>query len=220
VSQEPGESPDLGDVPAEGMFRALDDSDEQADARAAEQEMSREEANEWGRQANYRARQLAAENARLRARLGIEPGAPLEGAESEQSSPQSSYRGNVDDTSYSVDSAPASEYDLVLEPLRVSREELRELVKELVREQLPRQRSIAVHIPNEGMARVDSLEVLTKLFPSLVLVVAQLAARATRVPEEDALWSLGVEDEIAGQMNQVARAAPRRVKEQIRSRSF
>lgn len=220
MSQEPGESPDLGDVPAEGMFRALDDSDEQADARAVEQEMSREEANEWGRQANYRARQLAAENALLRARLGIEPGAEIGGGPEDESAAQSSYRGNVDDNTYSVDSGPASINDLVLGASRVSREELRELVREVVKEQLPRPRAIAVHIPNEGMARVDALEVLTKLFPSLVLVVAQLASRAMRVAEDDALWSMGVPDETASQMNQVARAVARRPKEVNRSRSF
>ena len=70
------------------------------------------------------------------------------------------------------------------------------------------------------MVRVAADEVVARLFPSLVLVVAQLAARSTRVAEEDGLWSMGVSDEVASQMNQVARAAPRRVKEQIRSRTL
>ena len=94
-----------------------------------------------------------------------------------------------------------------------------QLLPELLKEALPRQRAIDVYIENEGTAKVAADEVVAKLFPSVVLLVALLAARANRVAEEDGIWSFGLPDEVSHQLNQVARAVPRRPKEIQRSRS-
>jgi hypothetical protein len=219
MSQEP----ELSDQD-EGVFATYEEQEASAEKREAEQRMSHDDLAEYARSANARAREMAAENLELRRRLGIEPGAPLGGGPEPEIASRSSYRGNVDDNTYSAGRAGELN-DLV--PGRgsdglygISPDELRDLVREVVREQLPRPRAIQVHIPNEGMARVDALEVVSKLFPSLVLVVAQLASRAMRVAEDDALWSMGVPDETAAQMNQVARAVARRPKEVNRSRSM
>lgn len=193
----------------EGVFRTY----EEQEARATEQELSREEANEWGRQANYRARQLAAENQELRARLGIEPGAAIGGTETgESDAPQGSWP-NVGAISPNLgaDSSPVN--DLV-------REAVRALLPEILREVMPRTRAIEVFIPGEGRARVPADEVVARTYSALVDTVAQLAAASKRVPVEDGYWASGVEDETAGLMAQVAMASPRRPKSVNHSRSF
>ena len=199
----------------EGVFRTYEEQEASSGKREAELQMSHAELAEYARSANYRARQLAAENSTLRSRLGIEPGAELGGTETDQSEAPQGYRPYLGDESPNVGGIQDQENDLVTEPLREA--ELRDLIREVVRELLPRHRAIDVFVPGEGRARVDALEVITKTYPALVDTVAQLAARSSRVGTEDGFWALGISDEVSSLLVQVGMASPRRPKAVNRS---
>ena len=174
--------------------------------------MSHAELAEYARSCNARARQYAQELSELRSTLGIEPGAPTDGVETELLASGEAQNGNVDTIDPRVQNSLGSINDLV-------REAVTELLPGLLREALPRQRGIAVFIPGEGRAVIPADEVVARTYSAVVDTVAQLAAASKRVPVEDGYWAAGVEDETASLLAQVALASPRRPKSVSSSRS-
>jgi hypothetical protein len=174
-------------------------------------------------EAKARCRQLESE---LRVLKGLEPipgFEPGSGAdEPEIAAPQGSWP-NVDHIDPIAGVSSGSLNDLVTEAPRVSRDLLRELVREAVKDevaaQLPRVRGVPARDPAGGEITVPVDECVSRTYGPLAAIVRVLVARAYSVPQESGWFAAGLPEGTCDLLESLAVAAPHRPRQQVASRS-